>query len=62
MISYEDGLDGGAEDAVRRVLRHLDLPVPPGWTAPEHMQRQADERSEQWVSEYRARKPSALAR
>lgn len=61
VISYEDDLSHGAEDAVRRVLRHLDLPVPPGWRAPEHMQRQADERSEQWVAQYRGRTSPTLA-
>jgi LPS sulfotransferase NodH len=61
-IVYEDDLVNGPEDAVRRVLRHLDLSVPPGWRAPEHMQRQADERSERWVANYRDQATSALAR
>lgn len=53
-IVYEDDLAAhGPEQAVRRVLRHLELPIPPGWSAPEHMQRQADERSERWVAQYR---------
>ena len=49
MIGYEDDLSNGPEQAARRVLRHLDLNVPPGWEAPEHMSRQADERVERWV-------------
>jgi LPS sulfotransferase NodH len=53
VISYEDDLAEGPEQAVRRVLRHLGLSVPPGWRAPEHMQRQADEVSERWVAQYR---------
>jgi LPS sulfotransferase NodH len=56
VISYEDDLsDAGPERAVRKVLRHLDLSVPPGWHAPEHMSRQADERSNRWVAQYRER-------
>jgi LPS sulfotransferase NodH len=56
VITYEDDLaDAGPERAVRRVLRHLDLSVPPGWHAPKHMKRQADERSERWVAQYRER-------
>src|SRR3954466_7664374 len=39
-ISYEDDLSDGPERATRRVLRHLDLSVPPGWRMPEHMSRQ----------------------
>jgi LPS sulfotransferase NodH len=61
VISYEDDLSTGVERAVRSVLRHLDLSVPPGWSAPEHMQRQADERSERWVAQYRERTPKTLA-
>jgi trehalose 2-sulfotransferase len=52
VIAYEDDLSEGAERAVRRVLRHLDLSVPPGWHAPAHMRRQADERSERWVAQW----------
>src|SRR3954453_9679537 len=62
VITYEDDLSAGPEQAVRRVLRHLDLSVPPGWPAPRHMQRQADERSERWVAQYRERATSTLAR
>jgi trehalose 2-sulfotransferase len=62
VISYEDDLSRGPEQAVRRVLRHLDLSVPPGWRAPEHMSRQADERSDRWVAQYRERTPPTLAR
>jgi LPS sulfotransferase NodH len=62
VITYEDDLSAGPEQAVRRVLRHLDLSVPPGWHAPRHMQRQADERSERWVAQYRERATSTLAR
>ena len=61
VISYEDDLSEGPEQAVRRVLRHLDLSVPPGWRAPEHMSRQADERSERWVAQYRERATPTLA-
>jgi LPS sulfotransferase NodH len=53
VLSYEDDLSAGPEDAVRRVLRHLDLSVPPGWRSPAHMRRQADELSERWVAQYR---------
>jgi LPS sulfotransferase NodH len=60
-ISYEDDLSDGPEDAVRRVLRHLDLSVPPDWQLPAHMSRQADERSERWVAQYRERSPTPLA-
>jgi LPS sulfotransferase NodH len=57
VISYEDDLsEAGPERAVRRVLRHLDLPVPPSWSAPRSMRRQADERSERWVDQYRQAK------
>jgi LPS sulfotransferase NodH len=57
VISYEDDLSAaGPEQAVRKVLRHLDLSVPPSWRAPEQMSRQADERSERWVTQYRERK------
>jgi LPS sulfotransferase NodH len=62
VITYEDDLSEGAEQATRRVLRHLDLPVPPGWQAPEHMSRQADERSERWVVQYRERRSPTLAK
>jgi LPS sulfotransferase NodH len=63
VISYEDDLSRGAEGAVRRVLRHLDLSVPPSWRAPKHMSRQADERSEEWVAQYRERRsPATLMR
>jgi LPS sulfotransferase NodH len=62
VITYEDDLgDAGPEQAVRKVLRHLDLPVPPGWQAPKSMRRQADERSDRWVERYRQRKPSLAA-
>jgi LPS sulfotransferase NodH len=61
VIGYEDDLSDGPEAAVRRVLRHLDLSVPPGWRAPKHMRRQADERSEEWVAAYRERHASAPA-
>jgi LPS sulfotransferase NodH len=62
VISYENDLsEAGPEQAVRKVLRHLDLPVPPGWRAPKTMRRQADERSEQWVARYRQRKPTLAA-
>ena len=61
VISYEDDLSDGPERAVRRVLRHLDLSVPLGWQAPEHMRRQADERSDRWVAQYRERTPTQLA-
>jgi trehalose 2-sulfotransferase len=60
-FTYEDDLANGSEAAVRRVLRHLDLSVPPGWHAPHHMRRQADELSERWVAEYRERKAPTLA-
>jgi LPS sulfotransferase NodH len=61
-ITYEDDLSDGPEQATRRVLRHLDLSVPPGWQAPVHMSRQADERSERWVAQYRERRsPASLA-
>jgi LPS sulfotransferase NodH len=53
VLSYEDDLSAGPEDAVRRVLRHLDLSVPPGWRSPAHMSRQADDLSERWVAQYR---------
>jgi LPS sulfotransferase NodH len=53
VISYEHDLDEAPERAVRRVLRHLGLRVPPGWRARVHMKRQADETSEQWVAQYR---------
>jgi trehalose 2-sulfotransferase len=62
VVSYEDDLVHGPEQAVRRVLRYLDLSVPPGWQPPEHMSRQADERSGQWVAQYRGRKVPTLAR
>jgi LPS sulfotransferase NodH len=62
VVTYEDDLSEGPEQAVRRVLRHLDLSVPPGWHAPAHMRRQADERSERWVAQYRGRTTAALAR
>jgi LPS sulfotransferase NodH len=61
VISYEDDLSRGPEQAVRSVLRHLDLSVPPEWRAPEHMSRQADERSERWVKQYRERTSPTLA-
>jgi LPS sulfotransferase NodH len=61
-IVYEDDLSDGPEQATRRVLRHLDLSVPPGWEAPAHMSRQADERSERWVSQYRERRSPTLTR
>jgi LPS sulfotransferase NodH len=62
VISYEDDLsDTGPEQAVRKVLRHLDLPVPPGWQAPKSMSRQADDRSERWVARYRERKATLAA-
>jgi LPS sulfotransferase NodH len=54
-IAYEDDLSGGPQHAVRRVLRHLGLSVPPSWRPPEHMRRQADELSDRWVSAYRER-------
>jgi LPS sulfotransferase NodH len=60
VITYEDDLNEGPEQAVRQVLRHLDLSVPPGWHAPAHMQRQADERSERWVAQYRERATPTL--
>jgi LPS sulfotransferase NodH len=62
VITYEDDLSEGPEQAVRRVLRHLDLSVPLGWHAPVHMRRQADERSERWVAQYREKTPSPVAR
>jgi LPS sulfotransferase NodH len=55
VISYEDDLSEGPKGVVRRVLRHLELSVPPSWTPPEHMHRQADELSERWVASYRER-------
>jgi LPS sulfotransferase NodH len=62
VISYERDLsEAGPEQAVRKVLRHLDLPVPPGWQAPKSMKRQADERSEHWVARYRERRPTLAA-
>jgi LPS sulfotransferase NodH len=61
VIRYEDDLSDGPEHAARRVLRHLDLSVPPGWSAPEHMSRQADGLSESWVEEYRERRSATLA-
>jgi LPS sulfotransferase NodH len=61
VISYEDDLSEGPEQSVRRVLSHLDLSVPEGWQAPKHMSRQADERSERWVAQYRDRTPTPLA-
>jgi trehalose 2-sulfotransferase len=60
VISYEDDLSEGPEHATRRVLRHLDLSVPPDWRFPEHMSRQADERSERWVTQYRERRSATL--
>src|SRR4051794_20983166 len=60
VITYEDDLSEGPEAATRRVLRHLDLPVPPDWSAPKHMSRQADERTERWVAQYRERRAPTL--
>jgi LPS sulfotransferase NodH len=60
VITYEDDLNEGPEQAVRQVLRRLDLSVPLGWHAPAHMQRQADERSERWVAQYRERATPTL--
>jgi LPS sulfotransferase NodH len=60
VIHYEDDLSHGAGQPVRRVLRHLDLSVPPGWQPPAHMRRQADETSERWVAQYRASRSAAL--
>jgi LPS sulfotransferase NodH len=60
VITYEDDLSEGPEQAVRQVLRHLDLSVPLGWHAPAHMRRQADERSERWVAQYRERAAPTL--
>jgi hypothetical protein len=57
----EDDLSDGSEQSVRHVLRHLDLSVPPGWQAPRHMSRQADDRAERWVEQYRERTTSPLA-
>src|SRR4051794_1886349 len=62
VITYEDDLSqAGPEQAVRKVLRHLGLGVPPDWRAPEHMSRQADERSERWVARYRECKATLAA-
>ena len=61
ILSYEDDLSEGLEASVRRVLRHLDLSAPAGWQPPKHMSRQADERSERWVAQYRDRTPTQLA-
>ena len=60
-VTYEDDLSEGPEQSVRRVLSHLDLSAPAGWEAPKHMSRQADERSERWVAQYRDRTPTQLA-
>jgi trehalose 2-sulfotransferase len=62
VITYEDDLARGSEQPVRQVLRYLGLRVPPGWHARVHMRRQADERSEQWVAQYRERATPTLAR
>jgi LPS sulfotransferase NodH len=61
VIEYERDLQDGGEQATRRVLRHLDLSVPPDWASPETMSRQADEVSERWVAQYRERANAALA-
>jgi LPS sulfotransferase NodH len=61
VISYEDDLSEGLEGSVLRVLRHLGLSAPEGWQPPEHMSRQADERSERWVAQYRDRRQTQLA-
>jgi len=34
------------------VLHHIGVAAPPGWRAPEVMQRQADALSEEWVAAY----------
>jgi LPS sulfotransferase NodH len=51
-VGYELDLERDREATVERVLRHLDVAVPAGWTADAALHRQADELTERWVGEF----------
>jgi LPS sulfotransferase NodH len=51
-LTYDE-IAGDLKDAVRRVLVHLDLDPTPADSVEPPMERQADERSQEWVDRYR---------
>jgi LPS sulfotransferase NodH len=52
-LTYDE-IAGDLKDAVRRVLVHLGLDPAPADSVQPPMERQADERSQDWVDRYRA--------
>jgi LPS sulfotransferase NodH len=51
-VVYEDDLEPGAAGAVRAVLNHVGVPIPPQWRPREVLARQADALSDEWVAAY----------
>ncbi len=51
-VLYEDGLERDRIATVDRVLAHIGVESPVGWTCPVRMFRQADELTERWVAAY----------
>jgi LPS sulfotransferase NodH len=57
-LTYDE-IAADLKDAVRRVLIHLDLEPTPADSVEPPMERQADERSQEWVDRYRAEAEAA---
>jgi LPS sulfotransferase NodH len=52
LVSYEDDLEPRPKETVLRVLDGIGVHAPADWHAPEPLERQADELSEEWVRAY----------